>query len=182
MGAPADRLNRVLLVLLGALLLAAGVLTLVRSFGGFGQVLAQDRLLEAQSRFVDRNGWVWIVVAAVAVLVALLALRWLIAQLRTDRVSSIELEPDMRRGATTLRASAVTTALCEEVESYRGVRSASARLLHSNRHPDLTLTVTLDDRADIADTRARIENDAVAHVRQAMDMPDLSTRLILRPA
>ena len=67
MGAPADRLNRVLIALLGLLLLAGGVLALVRSFGGFGARLIDDRLLtEGQTRFAERNAWFWIAVAAVA--------------------------------------------------------------------------------------------------------------------
>lgn len=184
MGAPADRLNRVLLALLGLLLLAGGVMTLVRSFDGFGATLADDPLLGGpQERLFDEySPWAWIAVAAVAALVALLALRWLLAQLRTDRVGNLDLEPDDRRGTTTLHPGAVTTAVCEEIESYRGVRSASARLLHDPRRPELVLHVDLDPRADIAATRRRIEADAVAHTRQALDLDELPTRLVLRPA
>ena len=183
MGAPADRLNRVLLALLGLLLLAAGVLTLVRSFGGLGSSLADDPVLGApQERlFQDYSPWAWIGVAVVAGLLALLALRWLLAQLRTDRAGDLELETDDRRGSTTLHPGAVTAAVCEEVESYRGVRAASARLLHDARHPELVLQVDLEARADIAQTRERVENEAVAHVRQALELAQLRTRLVLRP-
>ena len=182
MGAPADRLNRVLVALLGLLLLTGGVLALVRSFGGFGARLADDRLLtEGQTRFTEDNAWVWIVVAAVAVLLALLALRWLLAQLRSDRSGTMDLEPDPRKGATTLHPSALTTAVCQEIESYRGVRSARARLLHDDRHPDLVLDVDLDDRADIAATRARIETDALAHARTGLGLSQLPTTLTLTP-
>jgi hypothetical protein len=184
MGAPADRLNRVVVALLGLLLLAAGVATLVRSFGGLGHRLAHEPLLtRADSRFAHRNaGWFWPGVAVVALLVALLALRWLLAQLRSDRVARVELERDVRRGRTTLHAPAVTAAVCEEIESYRGVRSARARLLHDPTRPDLVLTIELDERADIGETRRRIETDAVAHTRQALGLADLPTRVVLRPA
>ena len=184
MGAPADRLNRVLVALLGLLLLAGGVLALVRSFGGFGARLADDRLLtDAQTRFAERaSPWFWVAVAAVTLLVALLALRWLLAQLRSDRIGDLELEPDPRKGATTLHPGAVATAVCEEVESYRGVRGARARLLHDERSPDLVLDVDLDDRADVAATRRRIESEAVPHTRQALGLGELPTRLTLRPA
>lgn len=184
MGAPADRLNRIVVFLLGLLCLAAGVVIFVRSFGGFGDDRAQAPLItERTSSFVDRNDvWFWWVVAAVALLLALLALRWLLAQLRTDRMGHVDLESDPRRGATTLHSGAVTNAVCEEIESYRGVRSAKARLLDAKRQPDLVIEVALDGRADIAATRARIENEAIAHTRQAMDRPDLSVQLTLRPA
>ncbi len=184
MGAPANRLNRTLIALLGLLLLAAGVLTLIRSFGGFGPDLADDPLLSgAETLFAERTSpWFWIAVAAVAALLALLALRWLLAQLRTDRIGMMHLEPDVRRSATTLHPSAVTTAVCEEIESYRGVRAASARLLHDPRTPDLVLDVDLDDRADLTATRRRIETEAVEHTRTALDLPALPTRLTLRPS
>ena len=184
MGAPADRLNRFLVGLVGLLLLAAGVLALIRSFGGFGARLADDRMLtKTQTRFMeDSSPWSWIVVAVVGVLLALLALRWLLAQLRTDRLRTLDLEPDPRKGATTLHAGAVTTALCEEIESYRGVTNASARLLHDARQPDLVLSVALDARADVAATRSRIETAAVGHARQALGVAELPTRLTLKPA
>lgn len=184
MGSSADRLNRTLLILLGLLLLAGGVVSLVRSFGGFGTRYARDSMItRAEGRFVDRNGaWVWTVVAVVAVVIALLALRWLLAQLRSDRVGHLDLEPDDRLGATTLQSSAITTAVCEEIESYRGVASAKARLLHSAEQPDLVLEVKLDERADIAATRTRIEQEAIAHARQSLDEPDLRAELLLKPA
>lgn len=176
--------DRALIALLGLLLLAGGVLTLVRSLDGFGPRLADDPLLSgAETRFVERNSpWPELAAVAVAVLLALLALRWLFRQLRTQRVGLMDLEPDPRRGATTLHASAVTTAVRDEIEGYRGVRSASARLLNDPRLPDLLLQVDLDPRADIAATRTRIEQEAVAHTRQALGLPDLPTRLTLRPA
>lgn len=184
MGTPADRLNRVMLALLGLLLLAGGVVALVRSFGGFGDVYARDSMItRAEGRYVDRNGaWLWTVVAVAAGVIALLALRWLLAQLRSDRVSSLELESDDRLGTTTLQSSAVTSAVCEEIESYRGVSSAKARLLHSAEQPDLVLEVSLDERADIAATRSRIESEAITHARQALDKPGLSAQLTLKPA
>lgn len=182
MGAPADRLNRMLVALCGLLLLSGGVLSLIRSFGGFGARLADDQLLaDAQTRFAERNAWFWIVVAAVAVLLALLALRWLLAQLRSDRSGTMDLEPDPRKGATTLHPNAVTAAVCQEIESYRGVQNARARLLHDDRHPDLVLDVELDDRADIAATRTRIETDALAHTRTALGLTELPTKLTLTP-
>ena len=184
MGAPADRLNRLLVALLGLLLLAGGVLALVRSFGGFGARLADDRLLtDAQTRFAERTSpWFWVAVAAVALLVALLALRWLLAQLRSDRIGDIELEPDPRTGATTLHPGAVTAAVCEEIESYRGLRRARPRLLHDQPHPDLVLDLDLDDRAHLPATRRRIESEAVPHTLQALGLGHLPTRLTLRPA
>ncbi len=184
MGTAPDKTNRTLVALLGLLLLAAGVVTFLVSFGVFGSSLADKPVLsEDVTSFVDRNSqWFWLVVGVVAAVIALLALRWLLAQVSSDRVSHLELERDPSRGSTTLQTSAVTSALTEEIESYRGVSSASARFLHSKVDPDLVVTVKLTERADIGATRERIEREAIAHARQAMDMPALSTELLLKPA
>ena len=94
---------------------------------------------------------------------------------------TLDLEPDPRKGATTLHPSAVTAAVSQEIESYREVRNARARLLHAERHPDLVLDVGLDQRADIAATRARIEIDALAHTRTVLGLTVLPTELTLTP-
>ena len=82
---PTERLNRVLLTIVGLLLVAAGIYTLLRSWGALGDAAAAEPLFTANARdWVQRNEeWFWPVMAGVSTLVALLALRWLLAQLRT---------------------------------------------------------------------------------------------------
>jgi len=177
----ADRLNRTVLTLLGLLLTAAGVLGLALSYGAFGVGRARHRVLTPAVRdFAHRNhGWFWPVAAVAAVILALLALRWLLTQLGSDRVGELSLEPDTRTGGTTLQAGAVTSAVTEEVESYRGVHHASARLIGHPTNPDLILTVTADERTDLSALRARIEQQTIAHARQATGR-DLPVHLFLR--
>lgn len=177
----APRRDRLVLAVVGLLLLAGGVLILLRSFGVFGTGVARHRLLtDGQSRFFDQRPWAWALVGAAGALVALLALRWLIAQLRSDRIGAFELEPDPRHGTTVLPAAAVTRALAEEIEGYRGVRSASARLLHDPRHPELLLRVNVEDRSSASAVRTRVEQAALPHAQQAVDLPELPTRILLR--
>ncbi len=183
MTAPIDRVNRTLLALLGLLLTVAGLVGLALGFEVFGARRSEGSMLPGRlERFFQDHGWAWLLVALAALVVALLALRWLLAQLHRQRVTEIPLERHQGSGATRLRAGAVTDALCQEVEGYRGVERADGRLIRDPQRPDLLLRVDLNERADIAALRRRIEGGAVAHARQALGVETLPTRLELRVA
>lgn len=180
MSARVNGLNRTLLTLLGLLLLAAGGLGLAYSFGAFGD--GQHPLVPRGMRdFATDQPWFWWAVAAVCLLIALLALVWLLAQLRTDRVSSFDLTSDDRDGLTTLHAGAFTDAVETETQQLRGVVGASAHLRdrHGRR---LLLGVDLAEYADIADVRSAVEDRVVTHARQAIDDPELPVDVELRPS
>ncbi|NUR52382.1 MAG: alkaline shock response membrane anchor protein AmaP [Hamadaea sp.] len=178
----ADRTNRTVLTIIGFLLLAAGVATATAAFGGFGDDRAA-RLLAANRVWTyagDNGRWLWPAVGVLALIVLLLALRWLVAILfSTDRVRKLRLRADESRDRVTLAAPAVGDAVQTEVQSYRGVRSAHARLVGEPDDPVLAIEVDTDLDADLAALRDRIEQDAVAHARQALDRPDLRVRLDL---
>lgn len=180
MGATA-RLDRSVLTLLGLLLTAIGVLALLVGFGVFGSRLRHKPVFDNfLSDFIGRNGqWLWPVVAVVVVLLALLALRWLIAQLTPTATGDLQLERPAGDGHTELAGSAVTSAVASEVQGYRGVAAARVRLVGDDTDPELRLRVQLDTRADVAALRRRIETDAVSHARQALDQPELPVRLDL---
>lgn len=179
-----DRLNRRVLSGLGALLTAGGALGLARSLGAFGQASASRPVLTGgMADFAERNDiWFWPLMAIVSLLVALLALRWLLVQLATERVGAVELETDRAHGSTVLRSSALSAAVEEEITTYAGVHGASARLLHDPHRPHLELRVSLEENADVAALRSRIEGEAVTHARQALGMEQLPVRLRLRVA
>lgn len=174
-----DTANRVVLALLGLLLLGGGVVGLVASFGAFGDP-PPPVLPESARRFEDEQPWFWWAVAAVCLVIALLALRWLLAQLRTDRLGRLDLTRDDRDGRTVVQADALTDAVQTEAQSLRGVLDASARLVE-DRGRTLTLAVELADYADVAEVRRTLEDRLVASVRQAVDDPDLPVDIELRP-
>lgn len=176
-----DTVNRTVLVLLGLLLVAPGALGLVAAAGGRGPDLGSAPVLPDALREVAADTWwFWPAVGAACLVVAALALRWLLAQLRTDHVGEMDLTDDPREGVTVLDGAAVATALTAEVAELPGVSGASARL-RDRRGALVDLRVDLDARADVALVRERIESEVVPHLRQALDQPDLPVTVELRP-
>lgn len=173
-----DALNRVVLTVLGLLLVAAGGLGLAAGAGAFRP--ANPRVLPPDVRHYARTTtWFWWAVAGFSLLVALLALAWLIAQLRSERASRLDLTVDDRDGVTMVHAGALTDAVAGEAESLRGVSGASANL-RDRRGKRLHLAVELTDYADIPDVRRALEDRVVVHARQAIDAPDLPVQVELR--
>jgi hypothetical protein len=178
----ADRTNRILLLLLALLLITAGAAAGAASIGAFGTATRHSSLIaNPTGHFIGTQGdWLWPSAAAAAAILALLALRWLLALLvSTDRAGDLPITPGGSAGRTTLAARALTEAVAEEVESYRGVNSARARLLGDPADPKLVVTAVLEETADLAALRQRIEASALAHARSAVGSPSLPAQLDL---
>lgn len=165
-----DSVNRVLLFLLGLICLAGGVVVLLLSTRVFGDSPAKKPMLQANTRaFADRNaGWFWAAIAIGAGILALLALRWLLAQVSTQRVGSLNLESNRSQGHTKVSTGALGDAVEEEVERIRGVDRASAHMMGKPADPLLRLDVKLGDDGDLGYIRSRIEQDAIPNARQAV--------------
>jgi len=175
MTATIDRVNRVPLTLLGVICLAGGVIILLLSVRVFGDSRADQPILRPDTRaFADRNAaWFWTAIGIAAGVLALLALRWLIAQAKTQRVSALNLEPNRGIGRTRVASAALGEAIEDEVERVRGVSSASARMMGKPGQPLLRLDVKLADDADLGYVRSRLEQDTIPHARQAVSMPEM---------
>jgi F0F1-type ATP synthase membrane subunit c/vacuolar-type H+-ATPase subunit K len=178
----ATRVNRVLLTLLGLLLLAAGLAGLAVGLGMLGPDRAQRRVIDAGVTGAAASSWFRGGLALAAALVAVLALVWLLSQLRTDRVRDLDLEADRSRGRTLLHTRAVSDAVTDEVETYRGVSRAHAHMHGDAASPKLVLRAVLDGRVAARDIADRVVSDAVPHTRQALDAPDLPVRVEMRLA
>jgi hypothetical protein len=177
-----DRLNRAVLVLLALVLLGAGGYALARGYEAFGAEAADDEvLLEPVRDFVGGNQTVfWIVVLGVCLIVAYAALRWLMAQFRTPRLTEIDLSGDGSKGSTHLRATGASDALANDIETYRGVSSASARLVQDGERPEVDVRVDVNDDADIPALRKRIEEEALQRFCRALEVPAVEANLHLR--
>jgi hypothetical protein len=178
----ADRTNRIMLLLLALLLIAAGAAAGAASIGAFGTATRHSPLIaNPAGHFIGtQGGWLWPAAAVAAAIIVLLALRWLLALLlSTDRSGDLPITPDGSAGRTTLTARALTEAVAEEVESYRGVNSARARLLGRPTDPELVVTAALEETADFAALRQRIETAALTYARSAVGNPSMPTQLDL---
>ncbi len=130
--------------------------------------------------FGVHGDWLWPVAAVAAAIAVLLALRWLIALLlSTDRSGDLSIARANSAGRTTLAATARTEAVVEEIESYLGVDAARARLIGEPDDPALVVTATLEETADFAALRHRIETGVLTHARSAVGDSSLPTQLDL---
>lgn len=181
MSTRANVINRFVLTVLGLLLLAAGGLGLAVSVGTFGQGRATDPVLpEEVSTFPDGRPWFWWSVAGVLLLVAVLALLWLLTQLKTDRTTRLDRTTNARDGYTTLHAGALTDAVEDEALGITGVSSVSANV-REHRGQRVFLRVELADSADLSEVRTRLEGEVVAHLREGVGDPHFPVTIELRP-
>ena len=172
------RLNRTLLLLVAVVLLAAAAFTLLTAFGVLVLVSADQSLTPTSW---SPPSWVPYVTVLVAVVVGLLALRWLLAQTqRRAKTGTWRLEADPTAGATRIDAQDAVGPLVDELEGYPGVHRASARLAGTAARPMLYLTVGTEDAADITDIRRRIDTAAIPQLRHALDLEALPAEVLFR--
>ncbi|WP_405162571.1 alkaline shock response membrane anchor protein AmaP [Nocardia sp. NBC_01499] len=170
-------LNRSMLGLTGVLLLAAGLLAVAAHYGRLRWVHSDDTLVPGTAA---PPTWVLWAAVAVAVLLGLLCLRWLLAQVFrmpksvTWRTAGIE-----SAGTTTLASSTAAAPVAADIESYPGVRSASAWLSGVRTAPELHLVVTAEPSADIAELRRKILGHAVTRLRAALEVEVIPVTLEL---
>ena len=178
----ADRTNHVALTLFGLLVFLAGIAGLVASAGGFGTPFSGHALFANRvSAYIATHGdWLWPAAAAACLLITLVTLRWIAALLlSTDRVGDITITGSSKQGTTIMRPTAVTGAVTREIETYHGVDTAKSRVLGDPRDPNLVVTVTAAQSADLRALRDRIESEALSHARLALGKPHLPIQLDL---
>lgn len=176
--------NRVGLTIVGLALIVAAAAALARGLGLLPALLghAADPVTNQRVRaFAADHLWFWLALAAVAILIALLALRWLAVQTRTEAIGAIRLEPDSRQGDTMLPAGTLTAALQNDLEESPYLRRTRAALTGHPAHPRLALTVTLEPGADPAAAEQRVR-EALDRLRQAMETDHLAATVEIRTA
>lgn len=176
------RLNRVLLALTGLVLLAVSAFTLVLAFGPLERMLP---FLSSRAPLIwpgtPMPFWLPYTTIAVTLLVGFGCLRWLLAQTRhTPPSRTWRLITDAARGVTYLDTTHAATAIAEDVQTYRGVAKASATLTGPRAQPRLRLNVHTETGTAINPLRLRITEHALPRLRQALELQDLPTELLLR--
>ncbi|MGW2561148.1 alkaline shock response membrane anchor protein AmaP [Streptomyces sp. NPDC001514] len=152
---PRSALNRLLLGLFGLVLLGGGLLVLTPGLDlyrrrhltppvGWPLTTPNDVLLNAADRARwSSQGWWWPMVIATLALVALLALAWLVAQLRRHHPGAMPLGGTPPHEGVELRDRALSDAIAAEAGDLPDVRRATARITGSAGHPQLHVNLTL---------------------------------------
>ncbi|BAD57190.1 MULTISPECIES: Asp23/Gls24 family envelope stress response protein [Nocardia] len=170
--------NRTLLGLTGAVLVAAGALLIAAHFGRLAAAGRDEPLVPGTGA---PPTWVLVIVIAAGLLAALLCLRWLLAQaFRMPKARAWEIGTATGAGVTTLDTRTAAAPVADDIETYPGVRSASAWLTGTGTEPELHLVVTAEPTADIAELRRRILGHAVARLREALEVSTVPVTLELR--
>ncbi|MFZ3469436.1 alkaline shock response membrane anchor protein AmaP [Streptomyces sp. 4.24] len=160
--------NRVLLALLGAALLAAGVVLLTASRPLAGR---HEPLLTAQERRV--LPW-WLLLALLGVCV-LLALWWLLSQLRRARLAAVLV--DTGDGAfAVLRGRALEEAVAADVlAAVEGAADCRVALWRRRGAPALRLALELEPHAVPADALAALAGPVLDRARASAGLAALPT-------
>lgn len=170
--------DRVAAVLLGLLLIAAGVAGLAWWTGDLAPGTSLDTSAVGGA---TGAGWYPAACAGLAVVLALLALWWLLAHLPQRRVGLVALPGSGPRGALRAEGDGPTRAAAQVLGAVPGVRSATGRLVRDRGRLVAELSATVEARADLAEVAA-----AAAQVRgqllEVLGRPDVVGRVRLRVA
>jgi hypothetical protein len=177
----AARLNRAWLTVIGLLLLLAGLAALLIGTGLLRQLsraagltlsrpAPDDQIFGSGTRAAFGLTWVVVVVALAGVVLALLALAWLIAQIpRTNEAKPFRLHDDAEDGLTRCAPDVLSDAVEAKIKALPDVHDASAVIRGTVREPDLTVKVTASDRADLPRLLDTLQTQVATDVGAALD-------------
>ncbi len=173
----ATGLNRTWLAVVGVLMLLLGLAGLAIGTGLATSVTSAaptsgSRVIgSGAARTFASNGAI-IVVLVIALVAALLGLRWLLAQVpRTNAASALRLQDDAATGITTVEPSVLTDAVSRQVQSLPGVTGASAVMRGTADAPELTVTLTANDHTDVPGLLRSLQTGPVADLEAAIEAP-----------
>lgn len=182
-----SRINRVLLGLTGAVVLATGLMVLVaaldlpRHWGftlpdGWPYTTPGDVLLSDSARTRYRaDAWWWPVVIATLVLIVLVALWWLLFQLRGLRLRQARVGDGVL-----LRGRALEEVVAAEAERLRGVSRAYVRLTGRPDAPTAGIVLALAPHAEPGPVLAALHDPVLAHAARSAGLPRLPAEVRLR--
>ena len=171
--------ERTLAVVVGLLLLAAGTLVTLLSYGVFGTARAGRPLLDPMIVEVLRAQP--LAARAIAIvgglLLAVLGLVWTAHALRPERRPDLVLDGGSIHGSTDtaiiVSAAAAAEAVAAQAAALPGVGRARARLVGTEAAPAVRITLWLADDADVRDVLARLDTEVLATARSSLGLTDL---------
>lgn len=178
----AGTLNRIWLTILGILFLAAGTALLLQASGTLQTLLntapAWQSVVTGDLRAFLAPTGVAAVVLIIGAIIGILGLLWIIAQIpRRNSAGAYRLHEDGSQGFTLCDPSVLAAAVEKQINTLPGVVSSAALLRGSANAPELTLQVTVNDRADVRDVIHRIQTTTLPELSSALEAPLQSSRL-----
>lgn len=172
--------DRVLTLLAGLVVVAAGAAAAAWGGGWIEEVWSsapRTVQLKTVTDTVGQSWWPWAAGAA-GVVLALLALWWLLAHVRRDTVDELTLRGSGPEGRLVLDPSGPAATAAEVLSGTAGVRSASSRVRRERGTLVVALTATVEPTADLAAVVAA--SDAVTgELRQVLGREDARARVRL---
>lgn len=170
--------NRTWLIILGLILLLAGVLVLLLATGTLDTMTAgaspdaADRSVPGARDALTQGRYTAGAVLLAGLLLAVLGLWWILAQVpRTRAAGTFRLQEDPARGVTSCDPSVLASAVEYETDQLPGVAGTSAVLRGTAENPDLTLKVTVNADADVRDVISQIQHQVVPNLVTALEAP-----------
>ncbi|MFF4419168.1 alkaline shock response membrane anchor protein AmaP [Streptomyces sp. NPDC001549] len=170
--------NRVLLALAGAVLVAAGTVVLTGAWplhGRHAPLLSE----QTRNRYWHAEGWWWWAVLAALAVGVLLALWWLLSQFRRRRLQAVVV--DTGDGAfAMLRGRALEEAVAAETGALDGVAGCRVALRGRRGSPALRVALQLEPHAVPADALAAVAGPVLTHARTSAGLPELPAEARLK--
>ncbi|MFD4690800.1 alkaline shock response membrane anchor protein AmaP [Streptomyces sp. NPDC058463] len=177
--------NRVLLALAGLVLLVVGGAVLATGLGmsvpSWWPFDGKDDVLLSQGdrdRWRDEGWWWPAVIAGLAVLVVL-ALWWLLAQLRRGRLAEVLVDSGDGQGAL-LRGRALEGVLGNEARTLDGVSEAKVVLTGRRTAPQARVRLLLEPHAAPDQALRDLADGALAHARTSAGLDELPAEVRLK--
>lgn len=171
-------LERGVVIVLGTLALAAGVLALVVGFGWLGNHRARRTVLDPLAvRWLRDFPRLAIACALVlGVVLVVLGLWWV------TRILRPEPRPNVRLGggsseAVTITAAALSGAVRDDARSLSGVTRVRARMAGNPRHRHLRLVLSLQEGTDVRQVWDELDHKVLARARQALETEAVPTTI-----
>lgn len=175
--------ERTLAVVTGSVLLAAGTLVTLLSYGVFGTGRAGRPLLDPMIVEALRAQPLVGRFAAIVggLLLAVLGLVWAAHALRPERRPDLVLAGGTLDGGTldggdtsiVVSAHAAAEAVAAQAADLPGVGRARARLVGTEAAPAVRITLWLADDADVRDVLARLDSEVLTTARRSLGLTDL---------
>ena len=178
----AGTLNRTWLTILGILVVAVGAALLLQANGTLHTLLNTARprtsVVTGDLHAFFAQPWVAAIMLIIGVIIGVLGLLWIIAQIpRKNTAGAYRLHDDGSQGFTLCDPSVLSAAVEKQINTLPGVITSAALLRGTARAPDLTLKVTVNDRADVQDVIHRIQTSTLPELANALEVPLQSSRL-----